>query len=234
MREFELLRRTGRPGSFVAGEARRQLGIEAVEARKFAVAAEYHQQAMLRVLSPFALYEDASAYLTVPHYIGVLRARAMLEAGRIDEALRFTEQGLELEPGNADLAILLIPALEKQRRTREADELFERIRKFLVKRVEDHPESGWAHNSLAWLCAGCRRQLDLGLKHARKAVELQPDSAPNLDTLAEIHFQRGDRDEAITLMKKCLVLDDSRSYFRKQLVRFEKGDRTAELPSEDQ
>jgi hypothetical protein len=69
---------------------------------------------------------------------------------------------------------------------------------------------------------------------ALQAVELQPDHAGNLDTLAEAHFQRGDRDRAMELMKKCIALDGKNSYFGKQLERFEKGDRAAELPPEDE
>ena len=51
-----------------------------------------------------------------------------------------------------------------------------------------------------------------------------------LDTLAEVHFQRGDRDQALQLMKKCIELDPKNRYFRDQLKRFEAGDPKAPLP----
>jgi tetratricopeptide (TPR) repeat protein len=233
-REFELLRRTSQPGSFSAGEGVRQLAMEDAAARRHAAAAEHTQQSLLRVMGPFVMFEDTSAYLSMPNYVNTYRARGLAEAGKIDEALRLAELCLDLQPADADLAILLVPALEKQGHKKDADELFKKTRTFAAKWVEEHPNSGWAHNALAWLCAGCRRDLDTALAHARKAVELQPDSAGNLDTLAEAHFQRGDRDRAIELMKKCIAMNGKSTYFRKQLERLEKGDRTAELPPEDE
>ena len=67
-----------------------------------------------------------------------------------------------------------------------------------------------------------------------KAVELAPDNAGYLDTLAEIHFQRGDKDKAVALQKRVVELDPKRSYYRKQLRRLEAGDPSAERPPEDQ
>ena len=49
-------------------------------------------------------------------------------------------------------------------------------------------------------------------------------------TLAEVHFQRGDKDKAIELMKKCLELEPANRYFKKQAQRFEAGDPKAKLP----
>jgi tetratricopeptide (TPR) repeat protein len=233
-REFELLLRTSKPGSFPTGEALRQLGIAAMTARQYADAAEYHQRSTLRVMRPFVRFSDMSAYVTVPHFLHRVRARALAEAGQLDEARKEADICLELEPANADLAVLLVGKLEKSDRKKDADELFEKTRGFLAKLIEDHPESAWGHNGLAWLCAGCRRQLDTALQHSRKAVKLTPDSAGYLDTLAETYFQRGEKEKAIELMKKCVALDGKKAYFRKQLKRFEAGDRAAELPPEDE
>src|SRR5207248_7350672 len=94
---------------------------------------------------------------------------------------------------------------------------------------KDYPRCAWAHNGLAWLAARCRRQLDAALSHARQAVGLAPDHAGYLDTLAEVQFQRGERDEALRLMRRCIALAPRRAYFRHQLKRFEAGDRSAEI-----
>ena len=71
--------------------------------------------------------------------------------------------------------------------------------------------------------------LPLGLAHARKAVELEPGNAGYLDTLAEVHFQRGDQAEAIRLMRRCLELTPDRDYYQRQLKRFQAGDRLTEV-----
>jgi tetratricopeptide (TPR) repeat protein len=75
-----------------------------------------------------------------------------------------------------------------------------------------------------------RRDLDAALDHATQATKLAPDNPGYLDTLAEIHFQRGDKDKAIAALKKCIAMDPKRTYFTKQLKRFEAGDPKAELP----
>jgi tetratricopeptide (TPR) repeat protein len=71
------------------------------------------------------------------------------------------------------------------------------------------------------MSAKCSRRLEEALKHAQKAVELSPDKAAYVDTLAEVHFQRGDRDEAIRHIRRCIELEPDSQYFHEQLTRFE-------------
>ena len=108
-------------------------------------------------------------------------------------------------PGDVDLAIKLVPDLDKLGKKKEADAMYEKARDVCEKLTKDYPES-WliAHNSAAWIMANCRRDLDAALKHAEKAVKMKPKSAGYIDTLAEVHFRRGERDQAIMLMKKCV------------------------------
>jgi tetratricopeptide (TPR) repeat protein len=97
-----------------------------------------------------------------------------------------------------------------------------------------YPRCAWAHNSAAWLSACCRRNLDAGLQHAEKAVELAPNHAGYLDTLAEVHFQRGNKGKAIALQKRVIELEPKKAYYRKQLERLEAGDPSAERPPESE
>src|SRR5208282_2664260 len=95
---------------------------------------------------------------------------------------------------------------------------------------KEFPQSAWAHNNAAWLAVRCQRDLDAALKHARKGVELDPDNASYLGTLAEVHFQQGDKDKAVELMNKCIEMRPKHDYFRKQLKRMQAGDRKADVP----
>ena len=63
-------------------------------------------------------------------------------------------------------------------------------------------------------------------------MELDPDNSGHLDTLAEVYFQRGDKDKAIELMKKCIEMQPKYEYFHKQLKRMQAGDRDADVPPE--
>jgi tetratricopeptide (TPR) repeat protein len=184
----------------------------------------------LRCLGPELAFLDSSAYLVVPVLVHRYRARGLLAAGQLDAALKEARLGLAALPGDVEVPILLAAELEKRGRKAEAEELFRPVYRVYEKVCAHYPQSAWAHNSLAWLAACCRRELDQALEHANKAVALEPDVAGLIDTLAEVHFQRGDRAKAIELMKKCVALDGKKEYFRKQLKRFEAGDPSTEVP----
>jgi tetratricopeptide (TPR) repeat protein len=95
----------------------------------------------------------------------------------------------------------------------------------------DYPRWAKARNDLAWLSARCRRHLDKALTHATKAVDMDPNAVTYLATLAEVHFQCGDQAKAIKVMHQCLELAPQRGFYRRQLKRYEAGDRLAEFPS---
>jgi tetratricopeptide (TPR) repeat protein len=148
----------------------------------------------------------------------------------MDDALKDAELCLAALPGNTELQTLLVPELEKLGHKQEADTLFARGLEPHAKLCREYPASAWAHNSLAWLCAATRRNLDTALEHAQKAVALEPTTAGYHDTLAETYFRRGEQDKAIEEIKKSIALDGKRQYFKKQLKRFEAGNPKTELP----
>jgi tetratricopeptide (TPR) repeat protein len=229
-RETELLLATARPGSHYAGEALRQVANEALAKKDFLKAAECHERALLRCFQPSTEFVQGFAYVTVPHLIHRLQARGLMADGKTDAVLREVEFCTKTLPGNIDLAVRLVPELEKAGRKKEAGELFTKTLEPHARLCADFPKSAWAHNNLAWLCVSCRRELDQALEHARLAVELAPDNAGYLDTLAEVHFQRGDKDRAVAAMKKCIAADGKNAYYRKQLQRFEAGDPAKPIP----
>jgi len=187
---------------------------------------------MLRCLSRNVYYLVPNAYLGVPALVHRYRAEGDTAAGRFDDAHKEVALGLAALPGDTFFPIELVPAWEKAGHKQEAEELFKRCLAAQEKVCTDYPNCPWVHNSAAWLCACCRRDLDSGLEHALKATTLAPASAGNLDTLGEIYFQRGDKDKAVAAEKKAIGLDPDRAYFHKQLKRIEAGDPTADRPPE--
>jgi tetratricopeptide (TPR) repeat protein len=232
-READLLLRVSDPNSFYSGSAMRLLAFAAAGRKEYAKAAEGFEQSMLRCLHANTNFVASAAFAGVPAQVHQYRARALLAAGKEDEADKQIELALAVSPGSADLAIALVPELERRGRKKEASALFERCFGVLEKLCQDYPRCGWAHNSAAWLSACCRRNLDAALRHAQKAVELAPTNAGYLDTLAEVQFQRGNKEEAIALQKRVIQLDPKKVYFRKQLRRLEAGDPSAERPPEE-
>lgn len=176
---------------------------------------------------------ETTAYLIVPVLVHRNRARALLAEGKVDEAMKEIETCLTTLPGDVEIPIQLTAALTKHGRKPDAEKIFDRVYDVYQQLCKDYPNSAWGHNSAAWMAACCRRNLDDALAHAEKATSLSPESAGYFDTLAEVQFQRGQTAKSIELMKKCLTMEPNNTYFQKQLARFQKGDPTVDVPSEE-
>ena len=101
------------------------------------------------------------------------------------------------------------------------DELFAGTYGQFEKLTAQFPESHTFHNGLAWLAGKTNRRMDEALAHARRAVQLAPDNAAVIDTLARVHHVRGEHDQAITHARRCLELVPTSASFRKQVAEFE-------------
>jgi len=133
-----------------------------------------------------------------------------------------------------------VQALDKAGRKAQADTFFAAAWEPLRKHARAFPDSWSDLNNFAWTAARCRRNLDEALDFARKAVEGSKEDAGILDTLAEVHFQRGERDQAIETIKKCQAAaarlpdkaasDKMTAYAAKQLQRFQSGDANIDPP----
>ena len=94
----------------------------------------------------------------------------------------------------------------------DADELINTTSASIEANIAFFPDSPMLHNQLAWLLAKCHRRLDVALDHAKKAMALHPRHFEYLDTLAEVHFHRGDRAAAMDAARQ--ALDSARETHR--------------------
>jgi len=229
-KEWERLGRVVLLSSAYYGLAARGLADKAVAAKDYFQAATCYRREALHELSQ-AGYDgpDSSVWLLAAERRS--RARGLAAAGRLDDMRKEVSAGLEVEP-NIDLCIDVVTELTKRGHKKEADEVFARFSAAHEAICKEYPKSGWAHNNAAWMSARCKRDLDGALEHARKGVELEPDNAGHVDTLAEVHFQRGDKDKAVGLAKKCVQMQPTYEYFRNQLKRMQAGNADADLPHE--
>ncbi len=230
-REEQSLRRFGEPilsepDSYFTGEGLRAAAIDLATRKEWLRAADGYEQTFLRCLQPMMNFTRGSAYVTVPGHIFALRVKGLLTADRLDEALVEAARARRSLPGNIELATYLIPELEERGRSKEADDWYRQIREPFAEVLAAYPKCAWARNQIAWLAVSCRRDLDEALKHAQQAVALAPESASYHDTLAEVLFQLGKQDEAIAAQKKAIALQPDRAIYKKQLERFQSGDRS--------
>ncbi len=230
LRECEIVIRTGKLGDFWLGDCQRQMAAHYDKQKQYAKAALHRQQALLRVLRSTVTFGGGGSYCTVAHYTKRLRAKALIQAGKLTEALSEIERLKEILPQAIMLGSEVVPVLEEKGYKKEAAKLFEQIKAKQVALCKTYPKSGHCHNNFAWMCAVAKRDLDLGLKHARLAVKYMPKYPGYRDTLAEILFQQGKQKLAIQEMKTCLKQAPARAYFLRQLARFQAGDKNAPIP----
>lgn len=97
----------------------------------------------------------------------------------------------------------------------------DRIGAMLVRNLaEEEPDAG-SLNSLAWFCAINDIYLDEALEAARRAVDLSPDEAYIIDTLAEAYFRNGMVTQAVATIERAIELEPENNYYKEQLARFE-------------
>lgn len=88
-----------------------------------------------------------------------------------------------------------------------------------------NPRNANMFNSLAWSLAERSHALDAALKYAKLAVKLGPDNPDILDTLAEVHFRRGEYMKALVIERPLAARNPENADLKKQLAKFEKAAR---------
>jgi tetratricopeptide (TPR) repeat protein len=220
-RQCKLTLATGPFEDWAAGRALEQLGNDASLRGDRLTAADCWERLALGLLQPNTVLLDNRGYLLLPFQVHSARGRGLLKAGKVAEALEELRQAEAAVPGNVKFVLSVVPELEQAGRKAEAEALFQRTAALHEDLCREFPRSAGHHNDLAWLAASLNRDLDKALAHAQRAVELEPDRAAYLDTLAEVRFRQGDRAEAGRLMQRSIELDPTNDYFRKQLDRFQ-------------
>ena len=145
--------------------------------------------------------------------------------------------GLERRPvrralrlANGVAAVVLVLAVGGAVSAYRAGPDWERYAGILLARETASPA---ALNDVAWLMvttndSPSEAELDAALALAERAVETSGRRSPNiLDTLAEVHFQRGETAEALTAIEEAIALDPDEAYYRGQRERF-LGERDAD------
>lgn len=230
-RERDLIRDAGWLSEMYLGNVWNQVGRAAAGQRDFAAAAAANRRAMHYLLrTPGVAYVEGHAYVSVPQVVRGFEARALLASGKSDAALSLARGCLDVLPGNGELVIGLAPGLDRAGRAADADKLFEAVWGTYGKLIAAHPKSAWARYSAAWLAAGCFRRLDASLAHAKEAVALDPEVRAYQEGLAEVHFRRGERAEAVAVMARLSAADPRHHHFRRQLDRYRTAAFDSPLP----
>ncbi len=114
------------------------------------------------------------------------------------KAIQFLEQSLQTNPGEADTLIAGWRVADAPPRFREwvaaqIDAETARLRAEMAQRGA----SAVCFNNFAWLVCNTKGDLDEALRAAQKSLELSPNNAGHLDTLAHVYFAKGDLASAV-------------------------------------
>lgn len=122
------------------------------------------------------------------------------ERGDFDKAKQEWDSILENEPENLRVLSVMGSAYLEKKRLNEAIEVFRRM-------VPLMPDSGSIANTLGYLLAEQDRELPYAKELVEKALELdKPNRATYLDSLAWIHYRKGEFAEAREIQEKALQI----------------------------
>ncbi len=183
-----------------------------------------HLQAVLRLLDKFdGILLRGGNRSGIEWLREQLHWRQLREAQRKDDRAAMethVESLLRTMTTDADILGDLVPALEALGRAAEGDRLFDHAYQELKSLIDANPEDPTLHNNMAWLLARTSRRLDEALKFATWATTANPYNSAFLDTLAEIHYRRGNPEQSVELESKALLLSPRDPFMTRQLEKY--------------
>lgn len=150
------------------------------------------------------------------------RALHLLKSDRA-AAIKILERCHSFFPNDGSLADDFFPSLRKVGLIKEHDAWFEDSWQKIQAAIELYPQSDNTRNTAGWIASRANRRLDEAEAHQREALTLNPDQPAYLDTLAEIHFAKGDRKQAISDSKRAINFEPDDEILREQYFRFLEG-----------
>ncbi|MFI4999664.1 MAG: hypothetical protein ACHQK9_07270 [Reyranellales bacterium] len=231
----EQLRLADRTSDFATGvpmAAARELALAEYRRGNYTAAAQQIERSVLLRLRLDQLTDESLAINDL-HMLHRFQALSLLKEGKGPQAMHHIELCLALVPADVNLPIDAVPLLRKAGLEQQAADLLKRAVAAQEEKCRQYPESASMHNALAWLLVRLRTNLDAALEHAVKAHELSPSSLAIADTLAEVYFQRGDKQKAIDLIDVCARRQPDTVRHWQVRRRFETGTPDSDPPAEE-
>jgi tetratricopeptide (TPR) repeat protein len=153
------------------------------------------------------------------------RALANLKTDRA-ESIALLDRCRQICPNDGSMADHFYPSLRKAGLLREHNAWFDLAWRGITSVIARFPESENTYNTAGWMAARAQRNLDQAEGFLEKALAKSPDQAAYLDTMAEIHFAKGNRQKALAWSAKAVNYMPLDTMIRRQHERF----RTEPLP----
>lgn len=135
-------------------------------------------------------------------------ARHHAETGEPARQREELDKALENDPADPDA---LIAAYQLSRGDAEyRQQVLRLVREAaaeLQQFIDNEPEEPIFYNQYAWLVGNTEGDLDKALEYSRKSIALRPEEGGYYDTLAHVHFARGDYEEAVRAQTRAAELE---------------------------
>lgn len=159
----------------------------------------------------------------------VARGAVAMQDGDLDGAVQAFSEAHRILPRDGYLANELFPVVRGLGLTELHDQLFEESAKHAREVIRMFPKDDNAYNNFAWLASRANRCLDEAEGYLKKALKMKSQSAAYLDTMGEVYFARGNREEALkwsaqSIKNEVIGRAASRWELHQQRRRFQSGE----------
>ncbi len=150
------------------------------------------------------------------------RAAALIDEDR-SAAISLLDKAHSTFPNDGVLADVFFPKVREIGLTKELEAWFEKSWGNIAAMIAAFPDSDNTRNTAAWLASRAGMRVEEGEKLLRRALELNPDQAAYLDTMAEVLLAQGRTQEALKWSTKSIYRAPIDPMIRKQNQRFRKA-----------
>ena len=169
-----------------------------------------------------------AAYVSLPAFVHRQRAGHFIKQNDEVATRREIKKLERLDAIDIDFSEKAVKAMRAGGMNELADEIIERTYEGGRDHLKQFPLDVGMANNVSWVMALSNYRLDDALAFSSRAVFYEPDSTIYRDTLAEILFRQGRREEAIALEKACLLDDPGEWHVHEQIKRFTEADDESE------
>lgn len=158
-------------------------------------------------------------FLRVRQQADLARALSLLKSDR-DRAVAILKRSHALSPCDGSLADYFFPSVRGTGLVEEHDQWFATSWQQVQQVIKRFPKCHNSRNNAAWLASRAARQLETAETQLMEVLTKFPRQAAYLDTMAEIQFARGRREEALKWSEKSINAMPTDAAIRRQHHRF--------------
>jgi tetratricopeptide (TPR) repeat protein len=191
----------------------------AAEVLEELIAAAQQSPALERLLNAFGRTLDS-----VRSRMEYFHACAAATEGNTAAQRQHLERAVGHDSTDADVLIALYRLSSEDAEFRaEAMEKINQAARHFLDRIRESPDEPTWYNQYAWLIGNTEGDFDRAVEMSHKSLELRPDSAGYLDTLAHCYFAKQDFEAAVKYQRRAVELEPHTQLISNKLKVFEQA-----------